>query len=1406
MSDTIGRISVPDPPIATVTFPLRTDYGYGLSFPRQFVTHTFASKNAKAEQRFYLGPPTNRYGFLRKTLSIANRAALAAFWESQKGCEGAFFYDAPQEDKSFVTKTVCFENAPVSFEDLLAVSTVGLVFVEIPDPALAPIYSIGATVTRFPGSTLANSLRDDVQEIIPLIKIRVAEGAVSDIFLSDRRVTVGGQLYLPRLLQIGEPNSDVLVSQSIDGSTDDTSFAFGNADRVMTQLANDTELKWARLELSLYHVGTGIKLDIWAGYVTDWGCDKGAEFTVRASDILSALTQSSPVGSLSRTCWRRYTLDGCPAVIATDTRDLVHFPSADMSFCDLGYDTANGCLAHSGGTGTAIKRAFGGCPVQPQSLLRFGEVNGTGGTDLKPTSQITNSAWGDTIPEIWHDDDGIPQRGLNVNCKILAGREENEFYEALGVVGRGPIGAFTVPQMYDADGDGNTDTFIGPTLDGQPHHGFKSQASGHSYTDSGLGLRRILGNDPSGATEYFSLDRIAGTPSSWREVISGPSMFLDNFAAGVAFTVLRRTDTPDVQLTAVQSHQMVEVISKGLTGLTWSAPGARGTSPGCTNPFWVAVNTLLRALGLQGAIASTQEQYFDVNGAVSAAVTADNIVAKLTGAGTEKQFRFKGTVDARKPTRDWIRDILNNGLGYFTWSFGRLKVGCRRDATPVTTFSAGNVLFNSVRLEPIKPKFEKFTVEFADEEFQFQKNVADYTDQDYAGRFGRSQNPLAGQMGLPGSSTKSQSLRLATIRTREELGGVGAAEQMKARLAYWQSTILALDTEAGMVVTLNDPDVPGGSGKFRIVSWKLKRDLSIDFAGQTVTDSMYDLSSGTVAVDVPQPTPSVSPIRDSNVPPQPTFLARVAPSDSTAVEVYSLSFADLTDTQTISSGAFSFYYYDGAATPLHLTAGVSSGATSMSLDAVTGITAGTFVQIDSEIVLCGAPSGLTVPITRAQLGTAAAGHSSGANVNVLSRILATASFAPGFFSTSSAARWALQQPIPGMTVVAVSVYVTNGYGDSPIAYLSVNLVLDKSLQFGGGTFAPGDTAVFNSGGKIVSGGPPGSGGGSGGTFANFKTLTVDHTKVPNTDQSNFPVLIQGVYSYLAGVAYGGLVQDSSGHDIIFTSDAGGVNRLVFERVVYDTATGNVEFRVRVPSLSHTTDTVFYMWYNNTSFTVDLSTPNAWDSNFVGVYHFGDGATLGRTDSTINHNDNPAGNNGGSLPSATASGQINGGAAFAGGQGYYIGADASLSPSVFTISGWVNIGAASTQAILGATGNGGIEFRVDAGFTLSLLKEGVSNVATSTGTISAGTWKHVGVSYSGTGVCTFYINGVAAGSSTNLQTFTALGKYLGASHNVEDLSNGSKLDEVHFSKVVRSADWIATEYNNSSSPSTFYTVT
>ena len=83
--------------------------------------------------------------------------------------------------------------------------------------------------------------------------------------------------------------------------------------------------------------------------------------------------------------------------------------------------------------------------------------------------------------------------------------------------------------------------------------------------------------------------------------------------------------------------------------------------------------------------------------------------------------------------------------------------------------------------------------------------------------------------------------------------------------------------------------------------------------------------------------------------------------------------------------------------------------------------------------------------------------------------------------------------------------------------------------------------------------PPPQGAG----YAYRRTITIDHTKIPNTDQSNFPLLISGTYSYLATVANGGNVQNANGYDVIFTSDLGCATKLDHEVQSYSAVSGSI---------------------------------------------------------------------------------------------------------------------------------------------------------------------------------------------------------------------------------------------------------
>ena len=143
----------------------------------------------------------------------------------------------------------------------------------------------------------------------------------------------------------------------------------------------------------------------------------------------------------------------------------------------------------------------------------------------------------------------------------------------------------------------------------------------------------------------------------------------------------------------------------------------------------------------------------------------------------------------------------------------------------------------------------------------------------------------------------------------------------------------------------------------------------------------------------------------------------------------------------------------------------------------------------------------------------------------------------------------------------------------------------------------------------------------GSTYAHRRTITIDHAKVPNTDQSNFPVLISGTYSYLATVSNGGNVQHGNGYDVIFSSDGGCVTKLDHEVESYNGTTGAVSYWVRVSLLSHVNDTTIYLCYGNAAITTDQSNKSGvWDSNFKAVYHLNDqAANTTVTDATANGN-------------------------------------------------------------------------------------------------------------------------------------------------------------------------------------------
>lgn len=336
-----------------------------------------------------------------------------------------------------------------------------------------------------------------------------------------------------------------------------------------------------------------------------------------------------------------------------------------------------------------------------------------------------------------------------------------------------------------------------------------------------------------------------------------------------------------------------------------------------------------------------------------------------------------------------------------------------------------------------------------------------------------------------------------------------------------------------------------------------------------------------------------------------------------------------------------------------------------------------------------------------------------------------------------------------------------------------------------------------------------------------RSITLDHTQVPST-QSSFAVLVKldatNAGTTMKTVGNGGHIQNtgtqSGGNavtmpfDLIFTSDSGGTTKIPWEVESYDGTNGVLWAWVFITSVSSSSDTVFYMFYDDASVntqqnTSSLAPLNVWDSNYVLVAHLPDGTSLSAADSTSNNWTATLNN----TPTAT-SGQIDGAANFVATSSQEIEYTSLGSTTIYqtiTVSAWINYLLGNTYRAIFAHNNinGSIGYRLNNdGGTQQLDRQGQTAIGTSNTVVSAGVWHYVTVTYNGTTV-KFYLDGAPDGSTNTTDAFTHSPNGI-VSENISAYPNG-KVDEFRYSKMVRSADWITTEYNNQNNPENFSVV-
>lgn len=316
----------------------------------------------------------------------------------------------------------------------------------------------------------------------------------------------------------------------------------------------------------------------------------------------------------------------------------------------------------------------------------------------------------------------------------------------------------------------------------------------------------------------------------------------------------------------------------------------------------------------------------------------------------------------------------------------------------------------------------------------------------------------------------------------------------------------------------------------------------------------------------------------------------------------------------------------------------------------------------------------------------------------------------------------------------------------------------------------------------------------------------------STSLTNFPFLV--TLDHLNDEVVNGGVNSAKngGGDLRFSSDPEGNTPLSVEVVEFVTSTDinnrKCQIWVKVPSVSASSDTTIYIWYNNPGAS-QVAVGSAYGSNSVwsdyeAVWHMeNDPSLLGPQilDATGNgHNLTSAG---AMTSSDVINGAIGSAISFDGSNDRFaLATNAIINNGNYTVSAYVNFtGANSYNAILANTSpwsglwvNNGSSGRV-------VFYDGDAQEFSNSGTVPTNTTiKYDFVASNGD--LQHYFNGI--GDATQSQALTNCNFAFIGSENTSAGFFSGWMDEIRLSSLSRSTSWLLTENNNQTNPSGFAT--
>ncbi len=338
-------------------------------------------------------------------------------------------------------------------------------------------------------------------------------------------------------------------------------------------------------------------------------------------------------------------------------------------------------------------------------------------------------------------------------------------------------------------------------------------------------------------------------------------------------------------------------------------------------------------------------------------------------------------------------------------------------------------------------------------------------------------------------------------------------------------------------------------------------------------------------------------------------------------------------------------------------------------------------------------------------------------------------------------------------------------------------------------------------------------------------MTLDHSNVAS-DLSNFPTLINiSSSSGVNGADVTSIFNEVGSNDKkIAVTTGDGVTQCYVEIEKWDSTNKKAWLWAKIPSISSTTDTILYIYYDGSQQdnAVYVGNPGSvvgqsvWDSSFKAVLHLSETSGT-HIDSTPNGNSgSPQGG-----VSQGVSGEVDGADVFDGTSGYVnYGASTSLNfgaNSPFTFEGWVKT-TESYGAIISqrhsTDDNAVIDICVgydgavrSAGSLMGLVRQSSSGsgyARISGPTVNDGNWHYFTLTRNSGSTIELFVDGVSRGTAsgsaaggvitTNLRALGSERRWVQVSYGTaDDRYLSGTVDEVRVSNVQRPAAWIKASY-------------